>query len=206
MKYDDESEASSGDVIVEASPSYSPETDFSEKEDTGAPHIEYSRQDDAMESEAAENSVRLKAEKGDYPPFINEILEKLEGECAAFTSFLSSVDSMTLSSFCNALNQTISAAKTESRDKMMVLHSFSLSLVITGSSRFDALRRMEIRNNAGAQMYARSRSEWTFILLSYDSEDRLRFAWSEKVSQDSFSPTDWKIVRIHGEELRKVIH
>lgn len=206
VKYSDESEASSGDVIVETSPSYSPETDFSEKEDTGAPHLEYSREDDAMESEAAETSVRLKAEKGDYPPFINEILEKLEGECAAFTSFLSSVDSMTLSSFCNALNQTISAAKTESRDKMMVLHSFSLSLVITGSSRFDALRRMEIRNNAGAQMYARSRSEWTFILLSYDSEDRLRFAWSEKVTADSFSPTDWKIVRIHGEELRKVIH
>ncbi len=206
VKYDDEPEALSGDVIVETSPSYSSETDFSERENTGAPHIEYSREDEAMESEAAENSVRLKAEKGDYPPLINEIIDKLEGECAAFTSFLSSVDSMTLSSFCNALNQTISAAKTESRDKMMVLHSFSLSLVITGSSRFDALRRMEIRNNAGAQMYARSRSEWTFILLSYNSEDRLRFAWSEKVCQDSFSPTDWKIVRIHGEELRKVIH
>lgn len=205
VKYDEECDSSSGDVIVETSPSYSPETDFSEKENTSAPHLEYGKDDDAMESEAAEKSVRLKDERGNYPPFINEILDKLEGECGAFNSFLSSVDSMTLSSFSNALNQTISAAKTESRDKMMVLHSFSLSLVITGSSRFDALRRMEIRNNAGAQMYARSRSEWTFILLSYDSEDRLRFAWSEKITQGSFSPTDWKIVRIQGEELRKVI-
>ena len=156
-----------------------------------------------MESEAAEKNVKLKAERGDYPPFINEILDKLEGECGAFNSFLSSVDSMTLSSFSNALNQTISAAKTESRDKMMVLHSFSLSLVITGSSRFDALRRMEIRNAAGSQMYARGCDGWTFALLIYDEKERLVRAWGGSVDRDSFGASDWKIVRVLGEELRR---
>ena len=203
VKYAHSDDDLQDDVIEEDSPDYSSETECDA--DAESVHAEYRREDETMESEAAESSMELEIRNGDYPAFINEILDKLSGPGDAFISFLSSADRMTLASFTSVLNQTVSAAKTEGRDKMIVLQSFSLSLIITGSSRFDSLRKMEIRNNAGAQMLARSRSEWSFILLSYDREDKLRFAWSEKITQKSFSSTDWKIVRVQAEELRKVL-
>ena len=55
-------------------------------------------------------------------------------------------------------------------------------------------------------MYARGRKYWTVILLVYDGMENLDFVWSESLTRASFSASDWKIVQVIGEELKKGLH
>ena len=113
---------------------------------------------------------------------------------------------MTLTTFEEVVKRSISAALSEQKDKMLVISPYELSFIFTGNSRIDDLRKMEIRNNAGAQMYARGRKNWAVILLVYDSMENLDFVWSESLTRASFSASDWKIVQVIGEELKKGLH
>ena len=124
----------------------------------------------------------------------------------SFVSLVERADNDTLAAMDDAIRKAVTASRSEGRDKMLVVPSAGLSLVVTGSERFDDLRRMEIRNNAGAQMYARGADSWSFALLSYDSREDLVFAWCDEIAMESFSSSDLKIVKVLGEELKKDMH
>ena len=159
-------------------------------------------QDEAVDSQApvaAEPVIETRS----LPEMLTHIVAALKTPVAAFDSFLSEIDAKTLQAFEEALRKSVSACRSEGRDKLLVVPSFNFALLVSDSDRLDALRRMEVRNSAGAQMYARGKDEWTMLLLSYDSSEALRFAWSVKVDASSFQPSDWKIVRSQGEELKK---
>ena len=185
------------DLMADDQPPYG-----SEGEWEGKTVGEVAYQDEAVDSQApvaAEPVIETRS----LPEMLTHIVAALKTPVAAFDSFLSEIDAKTLQAFEEALRKSVSACRSEGRDKLLVVPSFNFALLVSDSDRLDALRRMEVRNSAGAQMYARGKDEWTMLLLSYDSSEALRFAWSVKVDASSFQPSDWKIVRSQGEELKK---
>ena len=185
------------DLMADDQPPYG-----SEGEWEGKTVGEVAYQDEAVDSQApiaAEPVIETRS----LPEMLTHIVAALKTPVAAFDSFLSEIDAKTLQAFEEALRKSVSACRSEGRDKLLVVPSFNFALLVSDSDRLDALRRMEVRNSAGAQMYARGKDEWTMLLLSYDSSEALRFAWPVKVDASSFQPSDWKIVRSQGEELKK---
>lgn len=162
--------------------------------------IEESRPDYSSEAEYSQYEGRT------LPPSIGKIVSSLDQKIERFDDFLAGIDEMTLTTFEEVVKRSISAALSEQKDKMLVISPYELSFIFTGNSRIDDLRKMEIRNNAGAQMYARGRKNWAVILLVYDGMENLDFVWSESLTRASFSASDWKIVQVIGEELRKGLH
>ena len=185
------------DLMADDQPPYG-----SEGEWEGKTVGEVAYQDEAVDSQApvaAEPVIETRS----LPEMLTHIVAALKTPVAAFDSFLSEIDAKTLQAFEEALRKSVSACRSEGRDKLLVVPSFNFALLVSDSDRLDALRRMEVRNSAGSQMYARGKDEWTMLLLSYDSSEALRFAWPVKVDASSFQPSDWKIVRSQGEELKK---
>ena len=162
--------------------------------------IEESRPDYSSEAEYSQYEGRT------LPPSIGKIVSSLDQKIERLDDFLAGIDDMTLTTFEEVVKRSISAALSEQKDKMLVISPYELSFIFTGNSRIDDLRKMEIRNNAGAQMYARGRKNWAVILLVYDSMENLDFVWSESLTRASFSASDWKIVQVIGEELKKGLH
>lgn len=173
---EDDKTPSAGDIIEESRPDYSSEAEYSQYEGRT------------------------------LPPSIGKIVSSLDQKIERLDDFLAGIDDMTLTTFEEVVKRSISAALSEQKDKMLVISPYELSFIFTGNSRIDDLRKMEIRNNAGAQMYARGRKNWAVILLVYDSMENLDFVWSESISRASFSASDWKIVQVIGEELKKGLH
>lgn len=155
--------------------------------------------DSALSSQAADTQTRIVS----LPAQLAVAASRLSQNLPELAGFLSSLDRQTLDSLDSALGRSITACRSEGRDKLLVIPSARLSFTISASDRLDALRRMEIRNAAGSQMYARGCDGWTFALLIYDEKERLVRAWGGSVDRDSFGASDWKIVRVLGEELRR---
>lgn len=139
----------------------------------------------------------------DLPEMIAEIRRRLDSPLAGFEELTRQADSQTLSALDSAIRKAVTASRTEQKDKMLVIPSCHLSLIVSAFDRLDSLRKMEVRNNAGTQMYARGLSDWSFVLLYYDSSEMLRSLYCEELTPDSFSHSDWKIVSVLGEELKK---
>ncbi len=139
----------------------------------------------------------------ELPEMLGEIRRRLDSPLAGFEELTRQADSQTLSALDSAIRKAVTASRTEQKDKMLVIPSCHLSLIVSAFDRLDSLRKMEVRNNAGTQMYARGLSDWSFVLLYYDSSELLRSLYCEELTPDSFSHSDWKIVSVLGEELKK---
>ena len=176
------------DIVVEDDASYGGTAEFVQDDETAA-----ARQEGYDMSHLPVSIAAILRAMGDRP-------------LGSFVSLVERADNDTLAAMDDAIRKAVTASRSEGRDKMLVVPSAGLSLVVTGSERFDDLRRMEIRNNAGAQMYARGADSWSFALLSYDSREDLVFAWCDEIAMESFSSSDLKIVKVLGEELKKGMH
>ena len=65
----------------------------------------------------------------------------------------------------------------------------------------DELRKEELLNNAGAVMYSKHREEWNALVLVINSSYELEDAFETVITPSSFSPSNWKICTIIGEQL-----
>lgn len=201
---DEDDDAASAETALARESSEDEPIDTQPEEEDKTPSagdiIEESRPDYSSEAEYSQYEGRT------LPPSIGKIVSSLDQKIERFDDFLAGIDEMTLTTFEEVVKRSISAALSEQKDKMLVISPYELSFIFTGNSRIDDLRKMEIRNNAGAQMYARGRKNWAVILLVYDGMENLDFVWSESLIRASFSASDWKIVQVIGEELKKGLH
>lgn len=201
---DEDDDAASAETALARESSEDEPIDTQPEEEDKTPSagdiIEESRPDYSSEAEYSQYEGRT------LPSSIGKIVSSLDQKIERFDDFLAGIDEMTLTTFEEVVKRSISAALSEQKDKMLVISPYELSFIFTGNSRIDDLRKMEIRNNAGAQMYARGRKNWAVILLVYDGMENLDFVWSESLTRASFSASDWKIVQVIGEELKKGLH
>ena len=137
-----------------------------------------------------------------YPPLVSAILSSLDKtEGKAFFDFVEGVESSVLEEFSQAIKDCIDKVNLDGKDKLLSIFDFNLSIIVASDRRVDSLRLTELRNNVGAVMYSRSASEWTSIVLFFTEDGTLEESRSEILSEKSFTQSNWKIVRVLGEQL-----
>ncbi len=138
-----------------------------------------------------------------YPLLIERILEVGGSSLPkAFNSFVTSSEHSTLEDFSEAIKNCASKAKSDGKDKLLSIWDNNLSIVITGDSRReDDLKRQEIRNNVGAVMFSREATDWSYLVLSNVDDLSNMNVRSEVLTESSFSASDWKIVRVVGQNM-----
>ena len=91
--------------------------------------------------------------------------------------------------------------RSDGKDKMFSIYDCSLSVLIAAAKVNDDLRKEELLNNAGAVMYSKHKKEWNALVLSIDSDFHISDAYEKVITPSSFSPSNWKICTIIGEQL-----
>ena len=136
----------------------------------------------------------------DLDGVVREIAEKV-GRSSEFVSFVRSSDSDMTHYLEDVIRRSWEKQRQDGKDKMFSVYDYSLSILIATQKVMDEIRVEELLNNAGAVMYSRQKSAWNALILSFDDDSRLLSAEERKITPSSFSPSDWKICRIVGEQL-----
>ena len=137
----------------------------------------------------------------DLDGIIKDIAEKV-GPKSTFVDFVRSSGQDMHSYLEGLINKSWSRQKEDGKDKMFSIFDYSLSILIAAPKVvMDDIRREEILNNAGAVMYSRHASSWNALVLSFGDDFTLLSAEERKITPSSFSPSNWKICRIVGEQL-----
>ena len=155
-----------------------------------------------LEEEPKEKVEEKESSYTQYPPLVSSILSSLDKtEGKAFFDFVEGVESSVLEEFSQAIKDCIDKVKIDGKDKLLSIFDFNLSIIVASDKRVDSLRLTELRNNVGAVTYSRSASAWTSIVLFFTEGGTLEESRSEILSEKSFTQSNWKIVRVLGEQL-----
>ncbi len=137
----------------------------------------------------------------DLSGVLKDIAAKV-GAKSTFVDFIRSSGPDMQSYLEDVIRRSWNRQKEDGKDKMFSIFDYSLSILIaTPKVVMDDIRREEILNNAGAVMYSRHAGSWNALVLSFDDDFILLSAEERKITPSSFSPSNWKICRIVGEQL-----
>ncbi|HIV99549.1 MAG TPA: hypothetical protein IAB12_07225 [Candidatus Ornithospirochaeta avicola] len=136
-----------------------------------------------------------------YSDLIRQIVRKLDGNLGVFHNFLEYEDRSVLDYFNQIVTNCWKAQRDDGKDKMFSIFEYDLSVLLAKGRVHDELRTSELINNAGAVMYSKGKTKWNALILSLNKDFEVESAKIESFSKDDFSPSNWKIVSIIGEEL-----
>ena len=85
---------------------------------------------------------------------------------------------------------------------MFSVFDYSISVILASPNAVrDELRKEALLNNAGAVMYSRHKEEWNALVLVINDSYELEDVFETVITPSSFSPSNWKICSIIGEQL-----
>ena len=132
---------------------------------------------------------------------LGEIASHLSSK-GAFMSFVSSAESDMLDYLSRVIRASWEKQQADGKDKMFSVFDYSISVILASPNAVrDELRKEELLNNAGAVMYSKHREEWNALVLVINSSYELEDAFETVITPSSFSPSNWKICTIIGEQL-----
>ena len=146
-----------------------------------------------QEEEAEEDEIR-------FDGILGEIASRLETD-SPFLSFLKMADEEMLSYLEKVLKSSWERQKADGKDKMFSIYDYSISVVISASPINDSLKKDGLLNNAGAVMYSKHKEEWDALILVIDDDFSISDVLEKKITPDSFTPSNWKICRVVGQQL-----
>lgn len=160
-------------------------------------------------SGSAETPVAAVEEEDDEEETPSLSLEGILGEIAshlsskgAFMGFVSSAESDMLDYLSRVIRASWEKQQADGKDKMFSVFDYSISVILASPNAVrDELRKEELLNNAGAVMYSKHREEWNALVLVINSSYELEDAFETVITPSSFSPSNWKICTIIGEQL-----
>lgn len=160
-------------------------------------------------SGSAETSVAAVEEEEDEEETPSLSLDGILGEIAshlsskgAFMGFVSSAESNMLDYLSRVIRASWEKQQADGKDKMFSVFDYSISVILASPNAVrDELRKEELLNNAGAVMYSKHREEWNALVLVINSSYELEDAFETVITPSSFSPSNWKICTIIGEQL-----
>jgi len=172
------------------------------------PHEE-EREDDSGDStfdDGSEASIQSSLDMH-VPELIQKIRKLLDPEiCAALETFVRTSDSTVLFDFSDTVRTCWDKVQNDGKEKMFQIPDCKMSVsVISKKKNLDDLRKSEIRNNSGAFMNFFGSGSWTSLVLVFEDSRSMELssAFFEEISEKSFSPSDWKIVRNLTERLKE---
>ncbi len=132
---------------------------------------------------------------------LREIASHLSSK-GAFMGFVSSAESDMLDYLSRVIRASWEKQQADGKDKMFSVFDYSISVILASPNAVrDELRKEELLNNAGAVMYSKHREEWNALVLVINSSYELEDAFETVITPSSFSPSNWKICTIIGEQL-----
>ena len=160
-------------------------------------------------SGSAETPVAAVEEEEDEEETPSLSLDGILGEIAshlsskgAFMGFVSSAESDMLDYLSRVIRASWEKQQADGKDKMFSVFDYSISVILASPNAVrDELRKEELLNNAGAVMYSKHREEWNALVLVINSSYELEDAFETVITPSSFSPSNWKICTIIGEQL-----
>ncbi len=140
-------------------------------------------------------------DKSSFSELICQILENAEGDISPLRSFLESEDESVISYFESVIRQSWEKQQEDGKDKMFSVFEYDMSLLLSKGRIYDDLRLQELMNNAGAVMYSQGKSEWNALLLYVNRDYDVESARMIRISRETFTPSNWKIVTNIGDAL-----
>ena len=132
---------------------------------------------------------------------LGEIASHLSSK-GAFMGFVSSAESDMLDYLSRVIRASWEKQQADGKDKMFSVFDYSISVILASPNAVrDELRKEELLNNAGAVMYSKHKEEWNALVLVINSSYELEDAFETVITPSSFSPSNWKICTIIGEQL-----
>ncbi len=132
---------------------------------------------------------------------LGEIASHLSSK-GAFMGFVSSAESDMLDYLSRVIRASWEKQQADGKDKMFSVFDYSISVILASPNAVrDELRKEELLNNAGAVMYSKHREEWNALVFVINSSYELEDAFETVITPSSFSPSNWKICTIIGEQL-----
>ena len=130
-----------------------------------------------------------------------DIASRLEPD-SAFMNFLRAADREMLEYLSRVIRTSWEKQQADGKDKMFSVFDYSISVILASPNAVrDELRKEELLNNAGAVMYSKHKTEWNALILLIDTAYELEEAEETVITPSSFSPSNWKICTIIGEQL-----
>ena len=154
-----------------------------------------------------ENAVEMVPEEEPVKPSrpkLSGILEKIANrldETGPFLWFLFSADEEMKDYLAKVIRSSWERQLSDGKDKMFSIFDYSISVILSANRINDSLRRETLLNNAGAVMYSKHEESWNALILSIDDDYEIVDAYEESITPSSFSPSNWKICRVIGEQL-----
>ena len=88
----------------------------------------------------------------------------------------------------------------DGKDKMFTIPDTSISVAVFSETQ-DPMLNIQRRENIGAVMYASQKDSWNSLEISYDSSGQFVKADYVRISRNSFTDWEWKIVEKLGTRL-----
>lgn len=153
------------------------------------------------DDEVVESTHTVDLENPKYSETIRQIAQQLLPDVGVFADFIENEDRSVLDYFNSVIRQCWERQYHDGKDKMFSIFEYDLSVLLVKNRVFDSLRETELMNNAGAVMYSKGKKEWNALIVNFSKEFKVEFATMKKITKEDFSPSDWKIVTVIGEEL-----
>ena len=136
----------------------------------------------------------------DLSGILRDIAEHLDKD-SAFLSFISEADGEMRDYLQRVIRSSWERQRADGKDKMFSIYDYSISVVLASGVVNDELRKEGLLNNAGAVMYSKHKETWNALVLFLDDDFALIDAFEKKITPESFSPSNWKICRVIGQQL-----
>ena len=144
-------------------------------------------------------------EEDEELPVLDGILKDISdriGSKGPFMRFIAAADGDMLDYLSRIIHASWEKQQADGKDKMFSVFDYSISVILASPNAVrDELRKEALLNNAGAVMYSRHKEEWNALVLVIDDSYELEDAFETVITPSSFSPSNWKICSIIGEQL-----
>ncbi len=144
--------------------------------------------DPALSEKAASHSLSYE----DIPLF-REIFREVPTD-SPFGEFVKSLHEKDLYDLDDYIMKAVSARIADGRDKMFNTPGADITVSILGGAEDDMLSDMR-RESVASQMILAGKASWTHVKLYFDSYGQLETARTETITEESFTPGEWKIAR-----------
>lgn len=156
----------------------------------------------SAETPAAEEEEE---DEDDDLPQLEGILKDISAGISSkgpFMRFLTVADSEMLDYLSRVIHTSWEKQQADGKDKMFSVFDYSISVILASPNAVrDELRKEALLNNAGAVMYSRHKEEWNALVLVINDSYELEDVFETVITPSSFSPSNWKICSIIGEQL-----
>ena len=176
--------------------------------------VEEQEQESEPEPEPQEEEPEVEAEPEPEPepepveekpveqplPLLDQILSFAPSKSNPIVQYLSSCQYEQKKELVRFIELARKAWLIDGKDKVFSIPDTSISVAVFAQTQ-DPMLSIQRRENIGAVMYASQKDSWNSLELSYDGSGQLAKADYIRISRNSYSDWEWKIVEKLGNRL-----